>query len=200
MFAAIFAGLLALVGPIKFLIKTASSWAGNMVELQALKHDAKVAQITAQAELAAYKYKADLEWDLAWAGQASGTWKDEYLLVLFSLPIIAFLPSLIPGPIGDLFMAHSMAVLTTISKVDPDIPTWFLGAWSIMFAAVFGNKAASQIMMGSKIKQIAEAFQPLPDDVPEEAVKAATDRIKERLAKTLANRKAAIEPLKESGR
>ena len=116
-------GLKALVKPASWVLEQVGIWAKNRAELQAASHDAKLATITAQTELAAVKIKSDLEWDLAWAGQSGNTWKDEFVLGLYSVPIILFFPALIPGPIGELWMHHYMTLIQTLQTVSPST-TW----------------------------------------------------------------------------
>lgn len=177
-------GLLkGLVAPAKFVFKEVALWVARREEIGQAKHDAKVAEITAKTELAAYKMKTDLEWDLAWAGQASGTWKDEYLLLLFSVPVIVGFGVLIPGPIGAFWLQHMGIVIKGLQAIDPNITSWFWTGWGAIIAATFGNKALGNFMMGDKIKKVADAFAPLPDDVPEEAVQSVTDRIKAEVEK-----------------
>lgn len=181
----------ALAAPAKFVFKEIVAWADRRADIKAAKQDAKIAKIHAEAELAAYKMKTDLEWDLAWAGQAPTTWKDEYILVLWSVPILVSFGVFLPGDLGTAWMEHIGGVVASIQKLWPDAFGWWAGGWTLIFAAVYGNKAAAQVMMGSRVSQIAAAFEALPDDVPKEAVDKATQGIKERLQKAYEDRKAA---------
>lgn len=190
MWLLIVGALKALAGPARFVFKEVMTWAANREDLKAAKQDAKIAEIHAKAELAAYKMKTDLEWDLAWAGQAPTTWKDEYILVLWSVPILAFFPAFIPWGVGAEWMQHIGGVVASVNKFWPDAFGWWAGGWTLIFAAVFGNKAAAQVMMGSRVSQIASAFEALPDDVPEEAVMKATEGIKAKLQEAFEKRKA----------
>lgn len=190
----ILGALKGLIKPAKWALEQVAIWASNRAELQMATQDAKIAEITARQELAVTKLKSDLEWDLTWAGQAPGTWKDEFVLLLFSVPIIMFLPAFLPGAVGEFWLGHYMRLIADFQRYSPNIIVWYLGGWSVMVAAIYGNKAAIGVMMGDTVQKIAEAFKPLPDDVPDAAVKAAEAAVKERLEKVKAKR------AKEAGR
>lgn len=194
----LYAAFKLLAGPARFLFTELTSWAETRGRIKAAEADAKLAEITARTELAAYKIQSDLNWDLAWAGQAPNTWKDEYLIILWSAPMW---PALVALPL-DVFMGttYTSDILTLLSRlqaVTPDILQWWMVGWGIIFSAVYGNKAAGQVMMGSKVSKIAEAFKELPDEIPTEAVSAVTDRIKAVIA---ARKGHEVEPKRESGR
>lgn len=178
MFSALFAILTSLASPAKWLVKEVSGYLTRRDAIKEAKLQAELARITAEQELAAYKVKADLEWDLAWAGQAQSSWKDEYVLAIWSVPLLVAMPALVHKP----WMDHILATIDTLQKIDPNILTWYMTGWGIIFSATFGMKAAGQLMLPGKVKEIAAAFAPIPDDIPEDAVKLAAEKVKQLVA------------------
>lgn len=171
--------LTAIIKPLKFLAGEVTNYLEAREAVKTAKLEAKLATITAEAELAAYKVKADLEWDLAWAGQAKDSWKDEWVLGLWSFPLLVALPALLfPS-----WQGHIMETLAWLQKIDPNILSWWMTGWGIIFSATFGMKAAGQMMIPSGVAKIAESFKGLPDDIPEDAVKVVTGKIAERIKK-----------------
>jgi hypothetical protein len=122
-------------------------------------------------------------------------------MLLWSVPIWPFV---IAFPldifVGTHFMVNLLSELGAVQKTLPDVLSWWMTGWGIIFAAVYGNKAAGNIMAGSKVSKIAEAFASLPDEVPDEAVEATTDIIKAKVQRLREKRVVTIPPPKESGR
>lgn len=178
-FTAITGALTALAGPFKYLVTEVRGWAERKDVLRKAELDASVAEIRAKAELAAWKVKADVEWDLTWAGQAQSSWKDEYLLILWSIPLLpVILAVLFPGYRDDF-----METLGFFQQLNPDIIPFYLMGWSIIFAATFGLKQATQMMLPGRLGKMVEAISGAPDDIPEKAVESVTARIKKDLGK-----------------
>ncbi|WP_112212721.1 hypothetical protein [Agrobacterium sp. CFBP2214] len=165
--------------PLKYIVGEVSKWSERRDLIKEAELKAKLAKITADSELAAYKAKADVEWDLAWAGQAQSSWKDEYILILWTLPMLAFLPALF-------FPDMREGVEATLQFVQtlggPDVIYWYMGGWGVIFSATFGMKNALQLMVPGNISKITEAFSQVPDDIPKEVVQAATEKIRQKLA------------------
>lgn len=176
---------LAWLGPIgsllRFFGKEVSDWSRRRDKLKEVSLEAKVAEIKATAEIAAYKAKADIEWDLAWAGQAKYSWKDEWLLILWSIPTVIFM-LMVPFQSGQ---ESIMEILLFLKELNPYILEFYMAMWGVIFAAAFGLKAITQGTLGGRVAKITEAFATVPDDVPNEAVEAATDRITKALDKGL---------------
>lgn len=74
-------------------------------------------------------------WDKSAVDQMSRSWKDEFILLLFSIPMpMAFIPGLVP------YVGAGFAVLD-------NMPDWYKAAWGVMVAASFGySKYADWIM------------------------------------------------------
>jgi len=149
-------------GLVTFAAGTFSNWATNRAKIKVAETDTRVALLQAQAEVAAYKVKADIEWDLKWADQASSSWKDEFLLLLWSFPLIGiFIPYTRP------FVMEGFEFLKAFN---PDAAYWYMAGWSIIFAATFGVRQAASLMLPGSVAKMAGALGELPDDIPEAVV------------------------------
>lgn len=174
--------LLAILGliakPFELVVEKISKWSERRDALTEAKLTADLAEIHARAELAAYKAKADVEWDLAWAGQAQSSWKDEYILILWTIPMLVFLPALfIPGLRDDL--ASTLSFVQAL--FGSDVLYWYMGGWGVIFSATFGMKGALQFMVPGNAAKLATTLASIDDDVPDEAVKEVTANIQKKL-------------------
>ncbi|MER9178941.1 hypothetical protein [Mesorhizobium sp. M0767] len=143
----------------EFIVKEVSSWSQRRDAIKSAKLDADLAVFKAQAEIAAYKVKADIEWDLKWADQAGSSWKDEYLLILWSIPLVAlFIPGLRP------FVEQGFDYLKTFTGAD--MGAWYMGGWAVIFSAVFGLKAAASLMLPGQTGKLLSILSATPDDIP----------------------------------
>lgn len=160
---------------IKWVGKEVVSWAQNRSVLKAAELELKLAEVKAQTEIAAWKVKSDIEWDLKWADQAGKSWKDEFLLILWSIPLVGmFFPFTRPFvQDGFLFM----------KEFNPDAAYWYMAGWAIIFAASFGFKQAANFMLPGRIGQMVTAMGSITPDVPEKITAAAQNKINEALAK-----------------
>ncbi len=163
----------ALFGLGDLIVKGGLDWLQGRQRIAEAKLNSEIAKIEAEAELAAYKLKADVEWDLAWAGQAESSWKDEYLLFLFTIPLWGliiglFLPDARPAV---------METLDWLKAIHPMILEFYLGALAVIVSAVYGVRAFAQGWLPGRVARIAEAFGELDDDIPDQAVEAATTRV-----------------------
>lgn len=86
-----------------------------------------VAQATAASKLAESAQSAEANWDSLVAQQMEHTWKDEWYVVLFSVPLIlAFC-----GPWGAAVTAAGFAALE-------GMPTWYFYSVGTIVSATFG--------------------------------------------------------------
>jgi len=93
----------ALIGPVVDLVKT---WSTRRSEVKQAEHQARLAAIA--------------------AGDRS--WKDEYIVLIWSFPVISMF---IPG-----LQDYSFSALDNLSKM----PNWYLGGWLAISLSVFGIK------------------------------------------------------------
>lgn len=79
------------------LVKPVSDYFGRRQELKAAKHANELKALEAQGERAAQLIRdglaADMAWEQEFAKQAATSWKDEYTLLVVSVPLVmAFIP------------------------------------------------------------------------------------------------------------
>ena len=77
--------LQALIGPISSL---AGTWLNGKVEEKKAQAATKVAIAQAEAVVMLKKATGEIDWDLKMADASAHSWKDEWLTVLFSVPLI----------------------------------------------------------------------------------------------------------------
>jgi hypothetical protein len=117
------------------LIKTV---AGGFLDSAKAKRELKAATAQTRLAIELKKATADIDWDKQAMINAGSSWKDEYLLILFSPPLVmAFIPGLAP------FVHEGFVVLA-------ETPDWYKGAIALMVAASFGMRAYAQRFSGGK--------------------------------------------------
>jgi len=113
-------------------------------KLKEIKIDAaaRIEVARAEAEIAHLHKSIDAEvnWDREAAGQMRSSWKDEYLTILLSLPmIVAFF-----GNWGRETVSNGFAAISTA-------PEWYKVAFLVVIAASFGMRAlADRFGFGKK--------------------------------------------------
>lgn len=119
----------AIVGPVAELGKT---WLEGKTAKTKAKAEAEATVMKTQAKSAA-------DWETAMARASNQSWKDEWLTILFSIPLIlAFIPAAVP------YVKEGFEVLETM-------PKWYQTGLSIIIAASFGVRGAIGIM--NKVKK-----------------------------------------------
>ena len=121
--------LTALIGPIANL---AGTWLEGKVEKTKAETGAKVARAKAEATIMEKKATGELEWDLEMARGSQSSWKDEWLVILFSVPLIL---AFIPGTEG--VVANGFAQLEAM-------PQWYQYSLGVIVAASFGVRSATK--------------------------------------------------------
>lgn len=81
------------------IFKPVADYFGRKQEIKAQEHENDIAVLKAQGERQADLIKtglaADASWEMVFAQQAASSWKDEYTLLVVSIPLImAFIPGL----------------------------------------------------------------------------------------------------------
>ena len=108
----------------KFIIKGAVSIFGNYTQARVRKEELKDAQHERRLDVIAKGNAAEAEWNLT-AIKNSG-WKDEWLTILLSIPLVlAFYPPAIP---------HVMAGFEALAAM----PLWYQSAMGLMIGSAFG--------------------------------------------------------------
>ena len=119
----------ALIGPISNL---ASTWLSGKVEEKKAQSATKVAKAQAEAIVMQKKATGEIDWDLEAIKGASSSWKDEWLVILFSVPLIL---AFIPGMEG--VVARGFEQLQAM-------PEWYQYSLGVIVAASFGVRSATK--------------------------------------------------------
>ena len=114
------------------LASLATTWLEGTVEKSKAKTNAEVAFKNAEAIVYEKKATADIDWDLEAIKASNNSWKDEWLVILFSIPMImAFIPGL-EGVVARGFEQLDM------------MPDWYQYSLGVIIAASFGIRSASR--------------------------------------------------------
>ena len=119
----------ALIGPIASL---AGTWLEGKVEKTKAETGAKVAKAKAEATIMEKKATGEIDWDLEMARGSQSSWKDEWLVILFSVPLVL---SFIPGMEG--VVANGFEQLEKM-------PNWYQYSLGVIVAASFGVRSATK--------------------------------------------------------
>jgi len=112
-----------IIGPI---VKTLGSLGSSWLENRKAKAQGKIDITKAKVQFKVAQYTARASMDVASMTGMQFSWKDEYLLILLSVPVImAFIPGLVP------YALAGFAVIETM-------PGWYQWAMTGMIAATFG--------------------------------------------------------------
>ena len=128
--------LQALIGPLGNL---ASTWLEGKVETKKAEAGAKVAKAKAEAVIMQKKATGEIDWDLKMADASANSWKDEWLTILFSVPLIlAFC-----GDWGRQIVEDGFIALQAM-------PEYYRYTLGIIVSASFGTRAASKFFGKAK--------------------------------------------------
>ena len=119
-----------LIGPIAEL---AGTWIKGSVETSKAKTDAKVAHAKAEAIVMQKKATGEIDWDLKMADASASSWKDEWLTLIFSAPLVLSFC----GDWGRTIVADGFGALATM-------PDWYQYTLGVIVAASFGVRSASK--------------------------------------------------------
>jgi len=120
----------ALIGPIASL---AGTWLEGKVEKTKAETGAKVAKAKAEATIMEKKATGEIDWDLEMARGSQSSWKDEWLTILFSIPLVlAFVPGM------EEIVANGFAQLEAM-------PQWYQYSLGVIVAASFGVRSATRL-------------------------------------------------------
>ena len=120
----------AIIGPIANL---AGTFLQGQLEKTRANTEVKVATAKAKAAVLEKQVTGEIEWDVEAIKGSTGSWKDEWLTVLISIPLIlAFIPGM-----GDLVM-NGFEQLS-------EMPEWYQYSLGVIVAASFGVRSASKL-------------------------------------------------------
>ena len=118
-----------LIGPIANL---AGTWLEGKVEKTKAETGAKVAKARAEAVIMEKKATGEIDWDITMAEGSKHSWKDEWLTILFSIPLIlAFIPGM------------EEVVANGFQQLEQR-PEWYQYSLGVIVAASFGVRSATK--------------------------------------------------------
>ena len=122
--------LSAILGPIGTI---ASSWLDGRNEKIKATTKVKVAQAEAEAFVMQKKATGEIDWDITQAKASESSWKDEWLTVVFTLPLILLM-------FGEEERVNNFFLALT------NCPEWYQYLLGTIVAASFGFRGAAKFM------------------------------------------------------
>ena len=127
----------ALIGPIAEL---AGGWLKGKADANAAAANLKLVEAEAKATIMKNAATSESDWDRIMAEGSQNSWKDEWLTILFSIPLIlAFLP----------FEWADRAVTNGFDALE-QMPSWYSYTLGVIVAASFGVRSATKFFGGKK--------------------------------------------------
>jgi len=114
--------LQALISPLVGLVGTAIT---GHIDKKKAQAEFQVENIRAQTSIRQKVVSGELEWNQAMAEASSGSWKDEWLTVLVSIPLVLA------------FTGHTEVVERGFTSLEA-MPSFYQTAVGVVFAASFG--------------------------------------------------------------
>ena len=119
-----------LLGPVVDIVSTSVK---GFVDTKKAKAEQKVTEIKAKTSLMEAQIKGEAKWDLEAIKGSQGSWKDEYLTIVFSLPLIlCFIPFTV---------TYVERGFEALSKT----PDWYFYSLGLIVSASFGIKGATKL-------------------------------------------------------
>lgn len=126
-----------LIGPITEL---AGGWLKGKADAQAAAANLKLVEAEAKATIMKSAATSEAEWEKLMAQGSQSSWKDEWLTVLFSIPLIL---SFLPFEWAKQAVTDGFAALETM-------PSWYSYTLGVIVAASFGVRSATKFFGGKK--------------------------------------------------
>lgn len=115
------------------LFGVASSAVEGYVETKKAKAKQKLVAIEAETTLMQKQIDGEIAWDIAAQKNSGGSWKDEYLTILFSIPLLlCFLPFTVE------YVERGFTALA-------QTPDWYKYTLGVIVSASFGIKGATKL-------------------------------------------------------
>ena len=119
-----------LIGPIANI---AGGWLQGKAAVKAAEAKLKLTEAEAKAKIMLSKETSIADWERIMAQGSQNSWKDEWLTILFSIPLVlVFL-----GDTGRQVVADGFAALETM-------PDWYQYTLGVIVAASFGVRSATK--------------------------------------------------------
>ena len=117
---------------IKPLLGVAGDAIGGYIETKKAKAKQKLVKIKAETEIVKQQIKGEIDWDVEAIKGSKESWKDEYLTILFSIPLLlCFLPFTVE------YVERGFAALAMT-------PDWYKYTLGVIVSASFGIKGATK--------------------------------------------------------
>ena len=120
----------AFIGPIASL---AGTWLNGKVETKAAETKVKVAKAEAEAQIMSSRATSEADWEKIMAQGSQSSWKDEWLTILFSIPLIL----VFTGEWGREVVQNGFVALDSM-------PQWYSYTLGVIVAASFGVRSATR--------------------------------------------------------
>ena len=118
---------------IKPLLGVAGDVVKGVVDTRKAKAEQKITEIKAKTSLMEKQIKGEVDWDLEAIKNTQGSWKDEYLTILFSIPLLlCFLPFTVE------YVERGFEALS-------QTPDWYKYTLGVIVSASFGIKGATKL-------------------------------------------------------
>ena len=117
---------------IKPLLGVASDAISGYVDTRKAKAQQKLVKIEAETEIVKQQIKGEIDWDVEAIKGSKESWKDEYLTILFSIPLLlCFLPFTVE------YVERGFAALAMT-------PDWYKYTLGVIVSASFGIRGATR--------------------------------------------------------
>jgi hypothetical protein len=127
----------ALIGP---LTELAGGWLKGKADQQAAAANLKLVEAEAKATIIKSAATSEAEWERLMAQGSQNSWKDEWLTILFSIPLCL---SFLPFDWADRAVKNGFAALEAM-------PDWYQYTLGVIVAASFGVRSATKFFGGKK--------------------------------------------------
>lgn len=121
----------ALIGP---LTELAGGWLKGKANAQAASANLKLVEAEAKATIMKNAATSESEWERLMAEGTQNSWKDEYLVLLFSIPLIL---SFLPFEWAKQAVTDGFAALETM-------PQWYSYTLGVIVASSFAIRSATK--------------------------------------------------------
>ncbi len=123
-----------MLGLLKPFLGLATDIVGGIVETKKAKAKQKLVKIEAETQVIQQQIKGEIDWDVEAIKGSKESWKDEYLTILFSIPLLlCFLPFTVE------YVERGFAALAMT-------PDWYKYTLGVIVSASFGIKGASKFI------------------------------------------------------
>ena len=118
---------------ISAVAQVATTWVTGKAEAARIRSEAKLATTRAKAVVMEKVATGELEWNQAMAEASTTSWKDEWLTILVSIPLVLA------------FTGHEEVVMKGFTALEA-MPDFYKTAVGVVFAASFGIQSIKNMM------------------------------------------------------